>query len=125
MPHPCSPIAGSGHWPNLPYALQSSWPGSYRFPRGPQPWTLVLWWRLGPLRAGNSGGDHATLQGKEPSYLERLEQLQAVLSSYLEKVSRASPGFGQVQGGRTGTALPTAPLSTEHARQPDAASTCV
>lgn len=25
------------------------------------------------------------LQGKEPSYLERLEQLQAVLSSYLEK----------------------------------------
>lgn len=34
---------------------------------------------------GSSGGDHATLQGKEPSYLERLEQLQAALSGYLEK----------------------------------------
>lgn len=56
---------------------------------------------------GNSGGDHATLQGKEPSYLERLEQLQAALSGYLEKVGRASPGSGRVLGGQAGTAPPT------------------
>lgn len=50
----------------------------------PAAWPVNLWWRLAPLRVGH-WPDHPTLQGSEQSYLERLEQLQAVLSGYLEK----------------------------------------
>lgn len=78
-------------------------------PTWPSALDSVLWWSPGPLRAGSSGGDRPTLQDKEPSYLERLEQLQAVLSSYLEKVGGARPGGGRVLGGRAGAASPTHP----------------
>lgn len=58
------------------------------------------------------------LQGSEPSYLDRTEQLQAVLCSTMEKVGRASgwagPREGRPQAGRglrLGQSWPVAPTS--------------
>lgn len=75
---------------------------------------------------GTQWGDCSALQGTEQSYLEHLEQLQRVLSHYLEKVGGAGPGWaGPGWAGQREQPHPLSPLNTEHARQPDDANAVV
>ena len=110
--HPCGPTvcpAGSAHWPI--YLLLCNLLGlDVTGPTWPSALDSGPVVEPGSSEGGAGGGDHATLQGKEPSYLERLEQLQAVLSGYLEKVGGARPGGGRVLGGRAGAAPPPRPV---------------
>ncbi|KAK7803899.1 hypothetical protein U0070_020116 [Myodes glareolus] len=54
------------------------------------------------------------LQGTEQTYLERLEQLQAALSGYVEKVGGVSPGCWRGLGGLGQSSLTHMPFSQQN-----------